>query len=68
MEEVPGDELLVGVRELLKEKAGGKRVEGPAGAAKWWPGSAGRLSRGRSLWLSARHAGPSPVLGTCLEV
>lgn len=44
----------------------GESVEGPAGAAKWWPGSAGRLSRGRSLWLSARHAGPSPVLGTFL--
>lgn len=41
-------------------------MEGPAGTAKSRPGSAGPLSRGRSLWPSTRHAGPSPVLSTFL--
>lgn len=41
-------------------------MEGPAGTAKSRPGSAGPLSRGRSLWPSTRHASPSPVLGTFL--
>lgn len=64
----PGSGEASGSQEdgFASQEVEGESVEGPAGAAKWWPGSAGRLSRGRSLWLSARHAGPSPVLGTFL--